>query len=140
MTAPEPGGPGEYDGEAVRDLADRMRLVAAWGERGLCQACGAHPATRLMPAAGELRAVKLCESCAVGEETVPLPPRPGPGEAGRQAAKPCQRCGGPRPESSLRLCRRCGRDLVRRCQAYQVVAVAGLGAGRSPIDVRVGVN
>ena len=65
---------------------------------------------------------------------------PEPGGAGQQAAGRCQRCGGPRPESSLRLCRPCGRDLVRRCQAYQVVSVAGLGAGRSAIAVRVGVN
>ena len=65
---------------------------------------------------------------------------PEPGGAGQYVAPKCQRCGGPRPESSLRLCRRCGRDLVRRCQAYQVVAVAGLGAGRRAIAVRVGVN
>ena len=50
---------------------------------------------------------------------------PEPGGAGQHVAPGCQRC---------------GRHLVRRSQAYQVVAVAGLGAGRSAIAVRVGVN
>ena len=55
---------------------------------------------------------------------------PETGGAGQHVAPGCQRCGDPRPENSLRLCQRCGRHVVRRSQAYQVVAVAGLGAGR----------
>lgn len=134
MSALEPmdGQDGERRRDWARDLADRMALVAAWGERGLCQACGEHRATRLLPADGQLSAVKLCDSCAEGDVTVPL--------AEQETGRTCQRCGGPRPDSLLRLCRPCGKDLVRRVQAYQVVSVPGLGAGRRTIDVRVGVN
>jgi ribosomal protein S14 len=138
-----PGGDGGdgQDGERARrqdwarNLQERMALVADWGERGLCQACGEGTATRMIPAAGQLCAVKLCGSCADGEETVPLEAAPE-----HQAAHKCQRCGDPRPAGRLRLCRRCGKDVVRRVLAYQVVQVPGLGAGRSTIDVRVGKN
>jgi hypothetical protein len=131
---PVDGQDGERRQDWARNLEERMALVASWGERGLCQACGEGTATRMLPAAGQLCAVKLCESCAVGEETVPLEAAP------EQRTAKCQRCGDPRPASRLRLCRPCGKDIVRRVLAYQVVQVAGLGAGRAPIDVRVGKN
>jgi len=63
---------------------------------------------------------------------------PEPSGPGQDVAPGCRRCGGPGPENSLRLCEGCERHLVRHSQAYQVVAVAGLGAGRRAIAVRVG--
>jgi ribosomal protein S14 len=111
-----------------------MALVADWGERGLCQACGEGTATRLIPPSGQLCAVKLCESCADGEETVPLEAAP------EQHTAKCERCGDPRPAGRLRLCRRCGKDVVRRVVAYENVLVASLGANRTAVSVRVGKN
>lgn len=134
-----PGGDAQHGERArrqdwARNLQARMALVAEWGERGLCQVCGEGTATRLIPAAGQLCAVKLCDSCADGQETVPLEVAP------EQRTAKCQRCGDLRPAGRLRLCRRCGKNVVRRVLAYQVVQVPGLGAGRSTIDVRVGKN
>lgn len=65
---------------------------------------------------------------------------PEPGRANRKAPWVCQRCGEAPPVTGLKLCGRCGRDLTRRCLAYQVIHIAGLGAGRKAIAVRVGVN